>query len=149
MHVVSIKTGLKLVVLLILGILLIISLSLLVYKSYKSLRGDRTTATVTTNSNLEDRRSAENTLARLLDQETYHFIYEYQSTDDLMEIKVDGRLWKQLPFKDRKSYLRNIASVRSALGLKPEVKILDSRTNIEMSSYEHGRVMLRENQDGS
>ncbi len=66
-----------------------------------------------------------------------------------MEIKVDGRLWKQLPFKDRKSYLRNIASVRSALGLKPEVKILDSRTNIEMSSYEHGRVMLRENQDGS
>jgi hypothetical protein len=149
MHVVSIKNGLKLVILFILGILLIISLSLLAYKSFKSLKGDRTIPGATANPTPEEKRGAESTLARLLDSQIYKFVHDYQSTDDLMVVKVDGRLWNQLPSKDRKSYLSDVASVRSILGLKSAVKIVDIRTNTEMSSYEHGRVILGEDQSGS
>jgi hypothetical protein len=149
MHVVSIKTGLKLVMLLFLGILLIISLSILIFKSFKSTTRAKTTSAAAETPSREGRANAENTLTLLLDPRSYPFVHEYRSTDTILEIKVDGRLWNQLTPKDKKSYLRDIAGVRSLLGLKPAVKILDTRSSLEMSSYEHGRLMLEENQDGS
>jgi len=149
MHVVSIKTGLKLVVLLILAILLIISLSLLIYKSYKSIARDKTTSAAAVDPSVRSRASAESALALLLDPRTYPFVREYRGTDNILEIKVDGHLWKQLTSEDKKAYLRDIAGVRSVLGFRPEVMILDKRTSLEMSSYEHGRLILDEGQDGS
>jgi len=149
MHVVSVKTGLKLIVLLVLGILLIISLALLVYQSKKALTKDKAAPVVTENPSHGGRADAERTLALYLDPKAYPFVNEYRGTDRRLEINVDGRKWKLLSPRDRKSYLLGIADARSALGLQPEVKILDKRTSVEIASFERGRIILGEDQDGS
>ncbi len=149
MHVLSIKTGLKLAALLVLGILLMLSLSLLVYKSYKALTQGKTAPLTTTKAAPADRTNAEGVLALLLDPGTYPFVQNYQETQDSLKIKVTGQVWKQLSSKERNAYLLDLASIRSRLGRKPEVKILDEKTSLELSSYEHGRILLEENQGGS
>ena len=149
MHVLSIKTGLKLAALLVLGILLLLSLTLLVYKSYRSLTREKTTTSPAENHVPNDRARAEKALAILLEPKNYPFVKGSTTNEYHMEIKVDSRMWRQLSSKDKKSYLHGIADARAVLGHKPEVKILDTKTSVEMSSYEHGRVILGEDQDGS
>jgi hypothetical protein len=144
---INIKTSFKLAVLFVLGILLLISLTLLIYKSHSNKK--RSAAYPTKSSDPKEIKEAERILESLLIDDKFNCIKVYRETGGYLEIKVEGSSWRDLSIKNKKAFLKDLTSARTTLGLIPDVKVIDYRSSIELASSEHGRVILGEVEDSS
>jgi len=133
------KESLKALVLLVLGILLLISL---VFLTYKSLSKKDEASHPVKISNPYEVKLAEEKLYSLLTKDTYGFVKEHREKERYLEIMVDSSSWNRLSIKEKKAFLNDISRARTNLGMRPDVKILDSATRIELASFEHGRAAL-------
>jgi hypothetical protein len=133
------KESLKALVLLVLGILLLISL---VFLTYKSLSKKEKAFLPVKSSNPYEVKLAEETLNSMLVKDIYGFVKEHREKERYLEIMVDSSSWNRFSIKEKKAFLNDISRARIILGMRPDVKILDSATRIELASFEHGRAAL-------
>ncbi len=133
------KETLKVIVLLVLGILLIISL---IFLFYKSLSRQEVVSLPKKSSNPHEIKLAEEMLDSLLSKNKYGFVKEYRETKRHVEIAVNGSLWKRFSIQEKRTFLKDVSWARTTLGLIPNIKIFDSKKGMELASYEHGRIAV-------
>ncbi|MBF0338416.1 MAG: hypothetical protein HQL05_11355 [Nitrospirae bacterium] len=69
-------------------------------------------------------------------------VKEYAEADNYLKIKVAGDIWKKKKANERKEFLTTLSHARSALGLSPNLKIVDSKSAVEYASFENNRPTL-------
>ncbi len=89
-------------------------------------------------------KAANKKIETLLTNNKYGFIKEYKEKDGYLEIKIVNMSWKKLGLKAKKSFLKDLAYSRGAIGLNPNIKVIDYKSSIEYASFENNRVALAE-----
>ncbi len=133
------KNVFKLILLIILGVVLLVYLLLLstgnIGKEDTSLRKS---------SDPREIKAAREKIKRILDRDSYGIVKSYEEKKTYLEIKVEKDSWKDLSSNKKRSFVEGLAHARAITGLRPEIKVVDSRSAVEYALFENNRVTFPE-----
>ncbi len=133
------KNVFKLILLIILGVVLLVYLLLLstgnIGKEDTSLRKS---------SDPRKIKAAREKIKRILDRDSYGIVKSYEEKKTYLEIKVEKDSWKDLSSNKKRSFVEGLAHARAITGLRPEIKVVDSRSAVEYALFENNRVTFPE-----
>ncbi len=138
------KNYLKLMGIFLLGLLFVISIIVLIL-AYRSQK--RAIVQNVVISDPEAIKTASDTIMSLLPENTLHIVKDYGDKENFLEVKVDSTPWNKLSIRDRKKFIKDLSAARSTLGLKSDVKVIDSKSGVELATSERGRIVLAGHDD--
>lgn len=89
---------------------------------------------------------AESLLKSILEDNSKGFVVGTEEIENKLYVKVDGKKWRALAYKEKKQIISDLAQARQTLGLFPRIIIKDSDSSIEYGSYMSHRILLAEDE---
>ncbi|KJU86408.1 hypothetical protein MBAV_001398 [Candidatus Magnetobacterium bavaricum] len=123
--------------------ILVLGLVIVVYSILLFTGGlGKEVTTIKKATNPKEIEAANKVIEALLLNNPTGVVKEYTEATNYLKIKVASDIWKKKKANEKKEFLTNLSHARSALGLSPNLKIVDSKSAVEYASFENNRPTL-------